>query len=108
MLALLTGNSDMTFEDEEEVKALVPQEPGTSRQRSVEVFQTYLQKGQGFTRSVWVRISPQNSLLKLIILPPLVLLGSLVFLLLLLALGFTLLALSLYWSLSKQKGRDVC
>jgi len=96
----------MTYENGEEKKALVPQEPGTPKQRSVEVIHTYLQKGQGFTRSVWVKISPKNLALRLIIVPPLVLIGSLIFLLILLALGFSLMALSLYWALSRQKQEE--
>jgi hypothetical protein len=93
----------VTYENGREKKALVPQERGTSKQQSIEVIHTYLQKGQGLTRSIWVKVSPKNLALRLIIIPPLVLIGSLIFLLLLLALGFTLMALSLYLSLSRQK-----
>lgn len=96
----------MTYENGKNSKALAPQESGIPKQRSIEVVHTYLQKGQGFTRSVWIKVSPKNLVLRLMVIPSLVLIGSLIFILILLALSFTLMALYLYWSLSRQRREE--
>ena len=84
------------------MKALVPKS-SSSGQRSLQVVHTYLERGGGFYRSVWVKTSPRNPVLKLILVPPLLVTTGLVLLLVLLILGFTLMALVLFSTLVRQK-----
>jgi len=75
--------------------SLVPDKHKTISERSLEVSRTYLQRGQGVTRSFWIRVSPKHPALKVAIAPPMAVLLLTVLVLILIALGFTLLAVAL-------------
>jgi hypothetical protein len=87
--------------------ALVPQNQNNLNRRSVEVTRTYLQRGQGVTRSMWVNISPKNPVLKAVVAVPAAAVILSMFLLMLMALGFVLLAITLMWALSGKSHREV-
>ena len=87
--------------------ALVPQSPNNLNRRSVEVTRTYLQRGQGVTRSMWVNISPRNPVLKAVVAVPAAAVMLSMFILMLMALGFVLLAITLMWALSGKSHREV-
>jgi len=76
-------------------KALVPANDKSLSRRSIEVTRTYINRGQGATRSVWVNIRPQNPIAKAIIaVPAAAIMLSMIILIMLIA-GFTLLAMAL-------------
>lgn len=79
--------------------ALVPQNNNLNR-RSVEVTRTYMKRGQGVTRSMWVNVSPRNPVLKVAVALPAAAVIMSMFLLMLIALGFVLLGVTLMWALS--------
>ena len=87
--------------------ALVPQNQNNLNRRSVEVTRTYLQRGQGVTRSMWVNISPRNPVLKAVVAVPAAAVMLSMFLLMLMMLGFVLLAITLMWALSGKSHREV-
>ena len=87
--------------------ALVPQNQNNLNRRSVEVTRTYLQRGQGATRSMWVHISPRNPVLKAVVAVPVAAVMLSMFLLMLMMLGFVLLAVTLMWALSGKSHREV-
>ena len=87
--------------------ALVPQNQNNLNRRSVEVTRTYLQRGQGATRSMWVNISPRNPVLKAVVAVPAAAVMLSMFILMLMALGFVLLAITLMWALSGKSHREV-
>ena len=75
-------------------------------ERSLVVSQTYLQRGWTTTRSLWVRVSPRNPLLKILLLPPLAVLGMTLLILMLILIGFTLLAIAVMSVIPKTEGRE--
>jgi hypothetical protein len=87
--------------------ALVPQDQNNLNRRSVEVTRTYLQRGQGATRSMWVNISPRNPVLKVAVAVPAAVVILSMFILMLMALGFVLLVITLVWALSWKSHREV-
>ena len=87
--------------------ALVPQNQNNLNRRSVEVTRTYLQRGQGVTRSMWVNVSPRNPVLKAVVAVPVAAVMLSMFLLMLMMLGFVLLAITLMWALSGKSHREV-
>ena len=74
--------------------------------RSLEVTRTYLQRGQGISQSIWIKVSPKNALAKAILALPAGAFMLLVFILILLALGFTLMAITLMSAFSKREGNN--
>ena len=87
--------------------ALVPQDQNNLNRRSVEVTRTYLQRGQGATRSMWVNISPRNPVLKVAVAVPAAVVILSMFILMLMALGFVLFAITLMWALSGKSHKEV-
>jgi hypothetical protein len=85
--------------------ALVPQNQNNLNRRSVEVTRTYLQRGQGVTRSMWVNVSPRNPVLKAVVAVPAAAVMLSMFFLMLMMLGFVLLAITLMWALSGKSRR---
>lgn len=86
--------------------SLVPEEHKSASGQSLEVTRTYLQRGQSVSRSLWVTISPRHPLLKLVMIPPIIGLMLAMSILILLVLGFALLAVALLWGLSKAKHEE--
>lgn len=74
--------------------------------RSLEVTRTYLQRGQAASRSVWIRVSPKNPLLKVALALPIGALMLMMLILILIALGFTLLAVAFMSALSKREENE--
>ncbi len=86
--------------------SLVPEKRKTTGERSLEVTKTYIQKGQGATRSIWVKISPKHPLLKAAMVPPMAAAILTMFVLFLIMLGFTLLALALMPAIGRAGEKD--
>ena len=75
--------------------SLVRQKRRTTSGRSLEVTRTYLQRGEAVSRSLWIRVSPKHPLLKAVIAPPMAAVLLTMLILILIMLGFTLLAVAL-------------
>lgn len=75
--------------------SLVRKKRKTTSGRSLQVTRTYLQRGQAVSRSVWVRASPKHPLLKVVVAPPIAAMLLTMLVLILIMLGFTLLAILL-------------
>ncbi len=86
--------------------SLVPEKPKTISGRSLEVTRTYLQSGQAVSRSLWVRVNPKNPLLKVVMVPPMAALMLTMLVLILVVLGFTLLAVALMGAISRAEDKD--
>lgn len=84
-------------------KSLIPQKPERLANRSIEVTRTYLHTGEAVTRSLWVKVSPRHPLLKLVMAPLVISAALAIFVLIMLILAITLLAVALVWTLSKPK-----
>ena len=50
--------------------SLASEKNQTPRRRSLEVTRTFLKSGQNVSRSLWIKVNPQNPLLKLLLVPP--------------------------------------
>ena len=85
---------------------MLPQKPEKTTGHSIEVTRIYLDRGETVARSLWVKISPRNPLLKLALLPPIIALMVALLILMLLALGFILLAVVLMRIISIRKLRE--
>jgi len=86
--------------------SLVPGKHKTISGRSLEVSRTYLQRGQGVSRSLWIRVSPKHPLLKAVMAPPMVVLMLIILVLFLIMLGFTLLAIALMGAITRGGVKD--
>ena len=86
--------------------SLVPEKHKTISGRSLEVSRTYLQRGQGVSRSLWIRVSPKHPLLKAVMAPPMAGLMVTVLILILIMLGFTLLAIALMGAITRGGVKD--
>ena len=84
---------------------MLPQRFEGTTNRVIQVTRSHLARGGMVTRSLWVKISPRNPLLKLVLLPPMVLAMVVLLILMLVALGFILLAMALMWAISIRKPR---
>jgi hypothetical protein len=82
---------------------MLPQRFEGSTSRGIQVTRSYLVRGGMVTRSLWVRVSPRNPLLKLVLVPPTVVAMVVLLILMLVALGFILLAMALMWAISIRK-----
>lgn len=69
--------------------------------RSLEVTRTYLKRGQSLTRSLWIKVSPKNPLLKVVVAAPMAALAITMLILILIVLGFTLLAVALVQAIGR-------
>jgi hypothetical protein len=80
---------------------LVPEKCKPAKRRNLEVSRTYLRRGQAVSRSLWIRVSPRHPLLKVVMVPPMAvfMLGMLV--LILIMLGFALLAVALMQAIGR-------
>lgn len=89
---------------------MLPQRSEGTSSRSIQVTRSYLAKSGVITRSLWVRVSPRNPILKLALVPPTVAAMVVLLILMLVMLGFILLAMALMWAIStpkpKETGRD--
>jgi len=86
--------------------SLVPEKHKTVNRRSLEVTRTYLQRGQTATRSLWIKVSPKNPLLKVIIVPPVAALMLTMLIFILIILGFTLLAMAVMQAMGKAGEKE--
>jgi len=83
-------------------KALVPANDTSLSRRSIEVTRTYINRGQGATRSLWVNIRPSNPILKaMVAVPAAAVMLSMLILMMVIA-GFTLLAVALMLASSRK------
>jgi hypothetical protein len=92
--------------DLERAMSLVHQKQKTISGRSLEVTRTYLQRGQAVSRSLWVRVSPKNPVLKVIIALPTAVLMLTILIMFLIMLGFTLLAIALMGAIWRAEEKD--
>ncbi len=88
-----------------ETKMMLPQKGEKATGHSIEVTRIYLDRGETVARSLWVRISPRNPLLKLALIPPIIALMVVLLILMLVALGLMLLAIALMRAISLRKPR---
>jgi hypothetical protein len=87
-------------------KTLVPANDTSLSRRSIEVTRTYINRGQGATRSLWVNISPRNPILKAVVaVPAAAVMLSMVILMMIIA-GFTLLAVALMLATSGKQLKE--
>ena len=75
--------------------SLVPYNDKSLSRRSVEVTRTYIKRGHGVTRFLWVNIRPKNPLLKPIVAVPAAAIMMTMLMLIMIIAGFTLLAVAL-------------
>ena len=87
----------------ENEKALVPANDTSLSRRSVEVTRTYINRGQGVTRSLWVNISPRNPILKAVVAVPAAAVMLSMLILMMIVAGFTLLAVALMLATSGKQ-----
>lgn len=83
------------------MRTLIPKD-SVSPGQSLEVVHTHLQRGRDVIRSLWVKVTPRNPVLKLILAPPLFLTAGMILLLMLVVICFTLMALAVFWMLMKK------
>jgi hypothetical protein len=76
-------------------KALVPSDDTSLSRRSIEVTRTYVRRGHGVTRSLWVNISPRNPILKAVAAVPAAAVMLSMLILMMIIAGFALLAVAL-------------
>ena len=88
--------------------SLVPYNDKSLSRRSVEVTRTYIERGHGVTRSLWVNISPKNPLLKPVVAVPAAVIMLTMLILIMIIAGFTLLAVALMMASSgkPRKGNN--
>jgi hypothetical protein len=86
--------------------SLVPEKHEAITRQSLEVTRTYLGRGQGATRSLWIKVSPKHPLLKAIMVPPVAALILTMLILFLIILGFTLLAVALMQVVGRVGQKD--
>lgn len=89
---------------------MLPKKRESISRRSIEVGHTYLQRGRLITRGLWVRVTPSNPVLKVVLAPPIIGVMIALLILMLVILGFILLAVVLLSALPKaeedETGRD--
>ena len=90
--------------DWERGMSLVPEKHKSITGRSLEVTRIYLQRGQAVSRSLWIKASPKNPLLKAAVALPIGAVMLMMLFLILIALGFTLMAVALMSALSRREG----
>jgi hypothetical protein len=88
-------------------RALVPVNDTSLSKRSIEVTRTYINRGHGATRSLWVNVSPRNPILKAVVaVPAAAVMLSMVILMMVIA-GFALLAVALMLASSNKPRKGV-
>jgi hypothetical protein len=90
----------------ENKKALVPVDDRSLSRRSIEVSRTYINRGQGITRSLWVNISPGNPLLKAVVAVPAAAVMLTMLILMMIIAGFALLAVALMLATSGKQLKE--
>jgi hypothetical protein len=86
--------------------SLVPEKRKTENRRSLEVTRTYLQRGHAVTRSLWIRVSPKSPLFKAVIALPIGAVTLIMLVLILIVLGFTLLAIAVIQAIPRAQQKD--
>ncbi|MCJ7743190.1 MAG: hypothetical protein MUO99_01340 [Dehalococcoidales bacterium] len=86
--------------------SLVPEKHKAISERSLEVSRTYLQRGQAASRSLWIKVSPKHPLLKVVMVPPIAVFMLSMLVLILIMLGFTLLAIALMQAIGRTGDGD--
>jgi len=86
--------------------SLVPEKHKAINGRSLEVTRTYLKRGQNVTRSLCIRLSPKNPLLKVVVAVPMAALMLTMLVLILIMLGFTLLVVGLMQAIGRIGEKD--
>jgi hypothetical protein len=86
--------------------SLVPEKHKTISERCLDVSRIYLRQGQTVSRSSWVKIAPKNPVLKVVVVVPTVTIGLTVLLLILIVMGFTLLAVALMQTTGRLEKKD--
>ena len=74
--------------------------------RSLQVAKTYLRRGQAVSRSTWIRVSPKHPLFKVVAAPPTAAILLTILVLILIILGFTLLAFLLMETIWRARAKD--
>jgi hypothetical protein len=85
---------------------LTAEKSQTTGRRSLEVTRIYFRRGQNVTRSLWVNLSPKNTLLKVLLIPPAVVFTLTLLIFILIFLGFTLLAVALMQAFGKTGAKN--
>lgn len=88
-------------------KALVPADNTSLSRRSIEVTRTYVRRGHGATRSLWVNISPRNPLMKAVVAVPAAAVMLSMMILMMMIAGFALLAVALMLASSGKTNKGV-
>jgi len=70
-------------------------------ERSLQVSRTYLRRGQDVSRSLWIKVSPRNPVLKAVFALPIGALLLMMLVLIMLMLGFTVLAVTVMAAISR-------
>lgn len=83
--------------------AMLPEKREDTSGPGLEVTRTYLHRGGVATRGLWVRIAPQNPILKVLLIPPFIVMTAFLLVLLLLILGFILLAALVMAAMPKKR-----
>jgi hypothetical protein len=86
--------------------SLVPEKHKAISGQSLEVTRKYLQRGQAVSRSLWIKVSPKHPLLTIIMAPPMAVLMLTMLIVILIILGFTLLAVALMRAMGKAGEKD--
>jgi hypothetical protein len=87
-------------------KALVPADDTSLSRRSIEVTRTYVRRGHGVTRSLWVNISPRNPILKAVVAVPAAAVMLSMLILMMIIAGFALLAVALMLASSGKPRKE--
>ncbi len=74
--------------------------------RGLEVSQSVFQSGENISRSLWVKLSPSNALLKVVLALPLAAFTVIMFFFMLIILGFILLAMAVMGLFSGITGKN--
>jgi hypothetical protein len=87
-------------------KALVPADDTSLSRRSIEVTRTYVRRGHGATRSLWVNISPRNPVLKTVVAVPAAAAMLSMMILMMIIAGFALLSVALMLASSGKPRKE--
>ena len=82
---------------------LVPANDTSLSRRSIEVTRTYVNRGHGVTRSLWVNIRPRNPLLNAVVAVPAAAIMLSMLVLMMIIAGFALLAVALMLATSGKQ-----
>jgi hypothetical protein len=86
-------------------KAIVPADNTNLSRRSIEITKSYISRGQGTTRSLWINIRPRNPILKAVTaIPATAAILSMMILMMVIA-GFALIAMAIMMASSSKANK---